>query len=135
MSRLELMVEPKAVEVRRIEVISGTGRRRRFSDEDKARILEETFAPGAVVSHIARHHELSPQQLFTWRRAARRRFDSPADECPDFVPAVVETPEQHSPVDATPLIGFDLNGASVWVCPGADAGMVTAIIRALKASK
>ena len=40
-----------------------------------------------------------------------------------------------APVEAAPLIGFDLDGASVWVCPGADAGMVTAIIRALKASK
>jgi transposase len=36
--------------------------------DDKARIIEETLAPGAVVSDVARRHELSPQQLFTWRR-------------------------------------------------------------------
>jgi hypothetical protein len=36
-------------------------------------------------------------------------------------------------VEAAPLIGFDLDGASVWVCSDADPGMVTAIIRALKA--
>jgi hypothetical protein len=45
------------------------------------------------------------------------------------------TKQERSRVDAEPLIGFDLDGASIWVCPGADAGMVTAIIRALKAPK
>jgi hypothetical protein len=39
-----------------LEVITGTGRRRRFSDDDKARITEGTLSPGAVVSEIARRH-------------------------------------------------------------------------------
>jgi transposase-like protein len=52
-------------------VITGTGRQRRFSDDDKARIIEETLAPGAVVSEVARRYGLSPQQLFGWRRQAR----------------------------------------------------------------
>ena len=74
------------------------------------------------------------------RRAARRQAAAAADQNPEFVPAVVEAPisrpkEEQTPVEASPLIGFDLDGASVWVCPGADAGMVTAIIDALKASK
>jgi transposase len=38
--------------------------------DDKARIVEETSAPGAVVSEVARRHGLTPQQLFGWRRAA-----------------------------------------------------------------
>jgi hypothetical protein len=47
----------------------------------------------------------------------------------------MEAPQEDpSPAEAAPLIGFDLDGASAWVCPGADAGMVTAIIRGLKAS-
>jgi hypothetical protein len=48
------MLEPEAQVVRRVEVITGTGRRRRFLDDDKARIIEEALAPGAVVSEIAR---------------------------------------------------------------------------------
>ena len=52
MSTLDHMLGPEAV--RRIEVITGTGRRRRFSDDDKARIVEETLVPGAVISAIAR---------------------------------------------------------------------------------
>lgn len=57
--------------VRRIELITGTGRRRRWSSEDKARIVVESLEPGVSVSEVARRHELSPQQLFGWRRKAR----------------------------------------------------------------
>ena len=52
--RLVSTLEPEGLEVRRLEVITGTGRRRRFSDKDKARIVEETLAPGAVVSAFRR---------------------------------------------------------------------------------
>jgi transposase len=58
-------------EVRRIELITGTGRRRRWSSEDKARIVVESLEPGVSVSEVARRHGLSPQQLFGWRRKAR----------------------------------------------------------------
>ena len=69
------------VTARRLEVITETGRRRWFSKDDKARIVEETLAPGAVVSEIARRHGLTPQQLFTWsepHRAVRWWLISPA---------------------------------------------------------
>jgi transposase len=80
--------------VRRIEVITGTGRRRRWSSDDKARIVEESLKPGANVSEVARRNGLSPQQLFAWRRAAHALFQegggaTPADRTDD-VPA----PEQ-----------------------------------------
>jgi transposase-like protein len=74
---LEHKLESKAdgrggvTDVRRIELITGTGRRRRWSSEDKARIVEESLASGVSVSEVARHHGLSPQQLFAWRREAR----------------------------------------------------------------
>jgi transposase len=56
--------------VRRIELITGTGRRRRWSDDDKARIIVESLRPGTNVSEVARRNGLSPQQLFGWRREA-----------------------------------------------------------------
>src|SRR5260370_12613969 len=59
--------------VHRIELITGTGRRRRWSDDDKACIVVESLRPGANVSEVARRHGLSPQQLFGWRREARAR--------------------------------------------------------------
>ncbi len=68
------MLEPPRP-VRRLEVITGAGGRRRWSADEKARILEEAMAPGAVVSEVARRNGMSPQHLFTWLRQARREAD------------------------------------------------------------
>lgn len=52
-------------------------RRRRWSTEAKLAIVQESVAPGASVSRVARDHGIAPNQLFTWRRrygdAARRQ--------------------------------------------------------------
>ena len=77
------------VTARRLEVITETGRRRWFSKEHKARSVEETLVPRAVVSEIAPIHGLTPQQVFTWRRQARR-LPTPMADDPPFVPAVVD---------------------------------------------
>lgn len=55
MSRLDHALEPNGGPMRRIDVITGSGeRRRRWSDEEKSQAIEESFAPGAVVSVVAR---------------------------------------------------------------------------------
>ena len=51
--------------------VLGIERRRRWSKDAKARIVEETLVPGAVVSEVARRHEVAQSLLFTWRRLAR----------------------------------------------------------------
>jgi transposase len=55
----------------RIEIRGGVGRRRRWSAEEKGGIVAASFAPGAVVSEVARRHGILPQHLFAWRKAAR----------------------------------------------------------------
>ena len=52
----------------RIEVITGVERRRRWSVEEKIRLVEESNRPGMSVSYVARKHGIAPSQLFTWRR-------------------------------------------------------------------
>ena len=92
MSKPDLTLKPEATRARRLEVITGTGRRRLFSADDKARMIEETLVPGAVVSEVARRHGLSPQQFFTWRRQARQPAGADAaTEAPQFVPAVIDS--------------------------------------------
>jgi transposase len=82
---LERTLEPKEGElgdaglVRRIELITGNGRRRRWSTDDKTRIVLKSLAPGANVSEVARRHGLSPQQLFGWRREARALMGTSAE--------------------------------------------------------
>src|ERR1700690_2438196 len=61
--------------------VLGIERRRRWSKDEKSRIVEETLMPGAVVSEVARRHGVAQSVLFTWRRLARtaepaRRDDS-----------------------------------------------------------
>src|SRR3954451_3064551 len=74
----------------RIEIRSGVGRRRRWSEADKGRIVAESFVPGADVSEPARRHEISPQHLFGWRKAVRDgRLALPADGAALFVPVVM----------------------------------------------
>ena len=52
----------------RIEIITGRERRRRYSAEQKLRLVEETMQPGMTVSVVARLHGVSPSLLFNWRR-------------------------------------------------------------------
>lgn len=73
---------------RRVEVLTGPGRRRRWSDEAKVRVVAETLQAGAVVAEVARRWQVCPQQVFTWRREMR----CGASGLPDFVPIVAEPP-------------------------------------------
>jgi len=145
-STLDHKLEPGAGEVRRLEVITGTGRRRQFTADFKARIVEETLVPGAVVSDIARRHGLTPQQVFTWRRQSRQVAANAVSTMPQFVPAVVETTLPSQPSCAPQrrrirqtgracesIIEVEIEGMTVRIGGGADARTVAAVIRALKA--
>jgi len=133
-SRLDPTLEPERF-VRRIELITSGEGRRRWTADDKARIVAETLEPGAVVSEVARRHGLTPQQLFTWRRAARQ----PIVAEPMFVPAVVGSPaapakqRRRRRRHETAAIEVEIGGVVVRVGPGARSTTVAAVIRALKA--
>ncbi|WP_386176724.1 transposase [Sulfitobacter sp. R86518] len=53
----------------RIQVlsVSDTGRRRRWSDDEKIRIVEESFGDGVTLAEVARRHDVSRSQLYDWR--------------------------------------------------------------------
>ena len=72
-------------EFRRVEVLTGPGRRRRWSADEKARIVAETLMPGARVSEVARRWQVCSQQVFGWRRAMRQ--DLPNVAGPTTTPA------------------------------------------------
>ena len=62
-----------------VDALQARARRRRWSDDVKAQIVAESYAPGAVVSEVARRHEISPQLLSAWRKAARHGLLKPPD--------------------------------------------------------
>ena len=83
--------DPKSEDIRRIEVITGVGRRRRWTVEAKARIVAESCVDGASVSEVARRHGIRPQQLFGWRHQARAGgLTGNADRPPAFVPIAAQ---------------------------------------------
>src|SRR5215210_3293739 len=83
-------LKPISERARRIEVFTGEGWRRHWPVDEKAAIVAESYAPGRTVCGVARRHGLTPAQLFTWRRLARRSR-LPVQRPPAlFVPAVVE---------------------------------------------
>ncbi len=145
MSTLDHKLEPEVKEVRRLEVIAGTGRRRRFTEDFKAQVVEETLAPGAVVSDIARRRGLTPQQVFTWRRQALQLTEGMESKTAQFVLAIVETAMTPTPA-RTPdrkrtrqsdqrggSIEVEIQGMTVRIGRGADAKTIAAVLRALKA--
>jgi len=74
--------------VSRIEVIS-TGARRRWTLQEKQRIVAESFSAPRLVSATARRHGLSASQLFAWRRLARDGRLVEVDSTPTFAQAVI----------------------------------------------
>ena len=72
---------------------SRSGRRRRWTDDEKRRVVAESEAPGSSVSIVARRHDLNANMLFTWRREIRQRGSDAAVDQAAFVPAIIATDE------------------------------------------
>jgi transposase len=62
-----------------VTVLSGPERRRRWTTAEKLRIVQESQAPDAMVSEIARRHDIHPNQLHSWRRQVRTGVLADAD--------------------------------------------------------
>ena len=75
---------------RRLEVITGVGRRRRWTDEDKARIVAESLDPATTSSAVARRYGLHASQLFVWRQQLQRSaLSAETVSGPGFVPVLL----------------------------------------------
>jgi transposase len=134
---------------RRVEVLTGPGRRRRWSAESKAQVVAESLAPGARPSEVARRWQICPQQVFAWRREARAGLLAlPAQggmavpPGPDFVPICAEpalppaAPALVSPSapGSLPAIEVEVAGAVVRVLADMDVTLLTSVLRAVRAS-
>ena len=133
--------------VRRFEVFTGAGHRRDWS-EARAAIVAESYSGVESVSAVARRHALAPSQLFTWRREFRRAAVAAEPE-PFFVPAVIDPQVTPAPPERTPAvrkrrarrareetaIELEIDGVSVKIARGADAGVIAAVIDALKTAR
>src|SRR5919205_3145756 len=96
---------------RRLEVITGVGRRRRWTDEEKAWIVAESLDPATTVSAVARRYGLHASQLFVWRQ--QLAAPAAAREAPEFVPVVIG--ESTAPAEMTGRMEIALGSVVVRV--------------------
>ena len=141
MSDTELLLKPNAGEAeppfRRVEVFTGTGRRRRWTPEQKALIIAESYESGETASAVARRHGLTPQQLFTWRRNAQQARAGESRIA--FAPVVLEssrpragaTPLVQSQVACSSVIEIVIGAATVRIPPGSELATMQLVLRAV----
>src|SRR3954452_12182426 len=114
---------------RRIEVITGVGRRRRWTYEEKAWIVAESLDPATTVSAVARRYGLHASQLFVWRQ----QFAAPAAcEAPAFVPVVVAEDGAAAPAAMAGRMEIALGPAVVCVGVDVDAAALRRVLEAVR---
>ncbi|MDH2348305.1 transposase [Bradyrhizobium sp. SSUT77] len=135
---------------RRVEVITGERRRRRWTGEEKARIAAESFEEGANISEVARRNGVSRGLLTVWRRQVAAVV---AGKAPSFVPIQIgaesdgETADESkrispaqtrpleitaSPTKACGVIEIELSGARIRVEPGVELATLSTVLSALR---
>src|SRR3954464_15942295 len=102
---------------RRVEVLTGAPRRRRWSAAEKAAIVAESLATGAVASTVALRHGLHRNQLYMWRRELRSgALGNTGTLGLDFVPVVAE----RRSASGTGAIEIEIGGAVLRAGTGVD---------------
>ena len=111
----------------RVTVLSGPERRRRWASSEKASIVEESLRPGALVTAVARRHDVHPNLLHHWRRQAKRGLDG--GQGLKFLP-VVTAPASRPKAEGT--IEIELaGGVRVRVDGAVDEAALGRVLRAL----
>ena len=124
----------------RFDVLEEPTGRRTWPDEAKARIVLESFAPGARVGEVARRHRLLPSQLTTWRRHAREgRIALPVDApglltAAEFVPLIVDAPAA-PPRSGQDRIEIEADGLVIRLPGTTSAARLAEIVTALGAAR
>lgn len=123
-----------------VEVVTRGEPRRRWSEEDRARILAEAMAPGAIASHVARRFGVSTGQFYTWRKAMLLRSGpvgvTPASAKADFaevrLSAPPPKPSAPSQIEPTGMMEITLpGGALVRVDAAVDGAALGRVLAAL----
>ncbi len=108
-------------------ILTGPERRRRWSDEQRERILTEAFRSGARVCDVARRHDVARGLIYQWRRAALRQAE------PVLVPAVVVNEPTAQASDPAIAAELDLHdGGCLRIFASASPALATAALKALR---
>jgi transposase len=132
----------------RVEILTGSERRRNYTPAEKVRIVEEAFRPGVIVKDVARRLGIHESLLYRWRRLMRAA--APTGNLPTFVPVtIMPEPDRAEPsalpsatsppCPAAAVAGAVLevtlpDGARVRLEGAVDPALAAAVLRALATS-
>jgi transposase len=122
-------------QVRRLEVVD-SGRRRRWSEAQKLKIVQESLSGPRLTAATARRHGISRQLLLNWRKALREGRLGGEAAATGFVPAVLapacETPGEQAASGGGRVEIVTANGRRLIVGPNVDVMVLVRIVRALE---
>jgi transposase len=130
---------------RRVEVITRERRRRRWTGEEKARIVAESFEEGANISEVARRNGVARGQLTVWRG----QVTAMAGKAPSFVPIQIGVENGDGaasaqarslkitapPTSACGVVEIEVSGAVIRVGPGVDAATLYTVLSVLRGDR
>jgi transposase len=111
-------------------LMTGDERRRRWSDEERVRILAAIEEPGAVVAEVARRADVCTSLVYRWRREARARANGAS-----FAQVVVENAPRPLMPTGEPELGailVEMNGARIHIGATAPSALIAATLKALR---
>jgi transposase len=111
---------------RRVEVITGVARRRRWTVVEKARIVAESYAPGASGTSVALRYGLHRNQVFAWRRQFRGVAGGNTTPLPEFVPVAL------AGEDGAGRIELSCAGVTIRVGNGFDGGDLRRVLQVVR---
>ena len=137
---------------RRIEVITGQRRRRRWTAQEKARIVAESFEQGANISEVARRNGVARGLLTVWRhklaaaaganapgfvpvRIASEAGPATSGQPGCLAPAHTRLEMASAPGKIRGMIEIEVSGARIRVEPGVDTTTLTTVLSALRGSR
>lgn len=122
----------ETVRMAQVHVFTGPERRRRFSVEQKRAIVGAAFAPGAVVSEVARRTDVCTSLIYRWRRELGQARGGFA-EVVVALPLVEAMPHEASDPAAAPAIEIEVSGGSRLSIPASTPpDLAAAVIAALR---
>jgi transposase len=144
--------DPVSKVAQRFEVFTGAGKRWEWPPELKASIVAECCLARGGFSAVARRHGLDPSQIYAWRKDLRKQLEAKdlslllaEPETAMFVPAVIgavtsaepapRRRSQHRRRVKQAAVELEIDGVALKIGRGADTGIITAVIEALKAAR
>ena len=116
-----------------VAVYSSIERRRRWSDEERLRILGKAFSPGACVSQVARRHDVSTALIYTWRHKHCEAATDVEVAEPGFAEPTIIGNRDGRPAELAPAIVIDLaRGRRVSILRRHRRGLAGGALKALR---